>query len=75
MVWSPLSNYLLYGESTDIRAAKNAGILIGIGRDWAPSGSKNLLGELKVAWLASEQQVRYTTGSDSNRFYRDFVRG
>lgn len=56
MVWSPLSNFLLYGQTADIRAAKDAGILIGLGCDWAPSGSKNLLGELKVAWLASEEQ-------------------
>jgi cytosine/adenosine deaminase-related metal-dependent hydrolase len=54
MVWSPLSNYLLYGETVDIRAAKEAGLVIGLGSDWAPSGSKNLLGEMKVAWLASQ---------------------
>jgi len=53
MVWSPLSNLLLYGQTADVAAAKKAGIKIGIGPDWAPSGSKNLLGELKVAWLAS----------------------
>jgi imidazolonepropionase-like amidohydrolase len=28
---------------------------IGIGSDWSPSGSKNLLGELKVAWLVAQQ--------------------
>ena len=49
MVWSPLSNLLLYGATADIRAAVNAGVRIGIGSDWSPSGSKNLLGELKVA--------------------------
>ena len=54
LVWSPLSNYLLYGDTLDLRAAKASGILMGIGSDWAPSGSKNLLGELKVAWLASQ---------------------
>jgi 5-methylthioadenosine/S-adenosylhomocysteine deaminase len=56
MVWSPLSNYLLYGGTVDLRAIKDAGMLIGIGSDWSPSGSKNLLGELKVAWLASQAQ-------------------
>jgi cytosine/adenosine deaminase-related metal-dependent hydrolase/C-terminal processing protease CtpA/Prc len=54
MVWSPLSNYLLYGETADLRAARDSGIRMAIGSDWAPSGSKNLLGELKVAWLASQ---------------------
>lgn len=53
IVWSPLSNYLLYGETTDIASAKAAGVLVSLGCDWAPSGSKNLLGELKVARLAS----------------------
>ena len=27
----------------------------GSGSDWSPSGSKNLLGELKVAWLVVQQ--------------------
>jgi len=56
MVWSPLSNYLLYGGTVRLKAAKNANIKIGLGSDWAPSGSKNLLGEFKVAWLASQEQ-------------------
>jgi hypothetical protein len=54
MVWSPLSNYLLYGKTAKLDAVKASGILMGIGSDWAPSGTKNLLGELKVAWLASQ---------------------
>jgi hypothetical protein len=51
MVWSPMSNLLLYGETARIAAAKANGVRIGIGSDWSPSGSKNLLGELKVAKL------------------------
>jgi len=51
MVWSPLSNLLLYGQTADIKHAKAAGITIALGPDWSPSGSKNLLGELKVARL------------------------
>jgi cytosine/adenosine deaminase-related metal-dependent hydrolase len=53
MVWSPLSNLLLYGHTADVKAAKEAGVRLGIGPDWGPSGSKNVLGELKVARLAS----------------------
>lgn len=56
VVWSPLSNYLLYGATLDLQAARQAGVLLGLGSDWAPSGSKNLLGELKVAWLANQSQ-------------------
>lgn len=54
MVWSPLSNFLLYGKTADIAAAKAAGMLIALGSDWSPSGSKNLLGELKIARIVSD---------------------
>jgi 5-methylthioadenosine/S-adenosylhomocysteine deaminase len=53
MIWSPLSNLILYGATADVRAAKAAGVRIGIGSDWSPSGSKNLLGELKAAQVVS----------------------
>jgi hypothetical protein len=46
---------LLYGGTANIAAAMAAGVRIGIGSDWSPSGSKNLLGELKVAWLVAQQ--------------------
>ncbi|NML14954.1 amidohydrolase family protein [Azohydromonas sp. G-1-1-14] len=55
MVWSPLSNLLLYGATARVDAARRAGVRIGLGSDWSPSGSKNLLCELKVAWLVSQQ--------------------
>ncbi|MDC0340522.1 amidohydrolase family protein [Candidatus Poseidoniaceae archaeon] len=51
LVWSPLSNLLLYGNTTDVRAADKAGIEISLAPDWGPSGSKNNLHELKVADL------------------------
>jgi 5-methylthioadenosine/S-adenosylhomocysteine deaminase len=53
MVWSPFSNLLLYGGTARVEAARAAGVTIGLGSDWSPTGSKNLLGELKVAWLYS----------------------
>jgi 5-methylthioadenosine/S-adenosylhomocysteine deaminase len=56
MVWSPMSNLLLYGDTADIAAARASGIRIGLGSDWSVSGSKNLLGELKAARLASDAQ-------------------
>jgi hypothetical protein len=55
MIWSPLSNLLLYGETAKLKAAKDAAVMMGIGSDWSPSGSKNLLGELKVARLVSQE--------------------
>jgi hypothetical protein len=54
MIWSPLSNLLLYGSTARVDAARAAGVKIGLGSDWSPTGSKNLLGELKVAWLYSQ---------------------
>ena len=56
MVWSPFSNYLLYGGTANVAAARAAGVTITLGPDWSPSGSKNLLGELKVAKLVSDLQ-------------------
>ncbi len=53
MVWSPLSNLLLYGQTADVSKAREAGVLVALGPDWSPSGSKNLLGELKLARLVS----------------------
>ena len=54
MVWSPMSNLLLYGATSRVKSARDNGVRIGLGSDWAVSGSKNLLGELKVARLASD---------------------
>ncbi|HEX8857747.1 MAG TPA: amidohydrolase family protein [Actinomycetes bacterium] len=51
MVWSPLSNLWLYRHTSDVVAARRHGIRVCLGADWAPSGSKHLLGELKVADL------------------------
>jgi 5-methylthioadenosine/S-adenosylhomocysteine deaminase len=53
MVWSPFSNLLLYGETADIAVARREGVPIAMGPDWSPTGSKNLLGELKVARVVS----------------------
>jgi cytosine/adenosine deaminase-related metal-dependent hydrolase len=55
MVWSPFSNLLLYGDTAKIKDAKAAGVPIALGPDWAPTGSRNLLHELKVAQLYSAQ--------------------
>jgi len=49
IAWSPTSNLLLYGETTDIKTAKEEGVNIMIGPDWGPSGSKSSMHELKTA--------------------------
>ena len=49
MVWSPVSNLILYGGTADIPTALDEGVNICLGTDWSPSGGKNLLMELKIA--------------------------
>jgi len=57
LIWSPMSNLLLYGQTARVKDARRSGVRIGLGSDWSPTGSKNLLGELKVARLASSASV------------------
>jgi len=58
LVWSPLSNFMLYGKTANVEAAKRAGLSISLAPDWAPSGSKNSLGELKVADLVNKHALK-----------------
>jgi 5-methylthioadenosine/S-adenosylhomocysteine deaminase len=60
MIWSPLSNLLLYGGTAQVAAAKANGVRIGLGPDWSPTGSKNLLGELKAAKVWSDHAGIFT---------------
>ncbi|CAN7513572.1 amidohydrolase family protein [Mesorhizobium caraganae] len=53
IVWSPLSNLLLYGATTKVAEAVKSGVPVALGSDWGPSGTKNLLGELKIAKIVS----------------------
>lgn len=53
VVWSPVSNLLLYGATANIPLFKKYGVNITLGTDWSPSGGKNLLGEMKVAYQYS----------------------
>src|SRR6202020_3329114 len=64
MVWSPFSNLLLYGQTANIAAALAAGIKIGLGSDWSPSGSKSLFGELKVARVYSQSNGNIFTDQE-----------
>src|SRR5829696_1877818 len=52
LVWSPLSNLLLYGRTTHVYDALAERVTISLGTDWRPSGSHTLLDELKVADIA-----------------------
>jgi cytosine/adenosine deaminase-related metal-dependent hydrolase/C-terminal processing protease CtpA/Prc len=56
IVWSPFSNLALYGDTTDIGSALRLGINVALGSDWSPTASKNLLHELKVARILSDDR-------------------
>ena len=66
VVWSPYSNLLLYGETLDLKllADINHGrrnrLLIALGSDWVPTGSKSVLEEVKLAYQYIERQERLT---------------
>ncbi|HKU76167.1 MAG TPA: amidohydrolase family protein [Pyrinomonadaceae bacterium] len=49
LVWSPQSNMILYSTTTDVIAAFREGVSIALAPDWAPSGAKNMLGEIQYA--------------------------
>ncbi|MBS1956380.1 MAG: amidohydrolase family protein [Cyanobacteria bacterium SZAS-4] len=49
LVWSPRSNLRLYGETTDVQAALDAGLKVAIAPDWTVTGSSNMLDELRFA--------------------------
>src|SRR6201996_4524476 len=54
VIWSPVSNLLLYLDTTDISALIAKGINVCLGSDWSPSGSKHVLDELKFAKYTSD---------------------
>jgi len=49
LVWSPQSNMILYKTTTDVVTAFREGVSIALAPDWAPSGAKNMLGEIQYA--------------------------
>lgn len=55
VVWSPFSNLWLYHQTTDVVEAHARGLRIALGSDWSPSGTKHVLGELKVADILNKR--------------------
>lgn len=49
VIWSPVSNLLLYGQTLDIAPLLDAGVNVALGSDWSPSGSKHVWDEAKFA--------------------------
>lgn len=64
LVWSPASNVGLYGNTTNIPAALDAGVVVALGPDWSlGGGSQNLLDELRFAkkWSDTKWNGRLTS--------------
>jgi cytosine/adenosine deaminase-related metal-dependent hydrolase len=49
LTWSPASNVALYGQTTNIPAALDAGVLVSLAPDWSMGGSQNMLDEMRFA--------------------------
>jgi len=49
LIWSPRSNITLYGDTARVTEADRLGVRIALGTDWMPSGSMNMLRELRCA--------------------------
>lgn len=49
LIWSPRSNVTLYGDTAPVTTASWLGVPIALGTDWMPTGSMNLLRELRCA--------------------------
>lgn len=56
LTWSPASNVALYGDTTNIPEALDAGLVVSLAPDWSMGGSQNLLDELAFAKAWSDKK-------------------
>ena len=57
LVWSPRSNFELYGFTADVASAKKENVTIALAPDWSPTGSTNSLAELRYAKQVSHEKL------------------
>jgi len=57
IVWSPRSNFELYGQTANVGAAFRQGVSISLAPDWSPTGSDNMWEEIQYAWDVSGRQL------------------
>ena len=67
LIWSPVSNLMLYGDTPDFYDhLDDDDLLIGIGSDWSPSGSKNVWDECRFAYdLMQDNAARPENAAES----------
>jgi cytosine/adenosine deaminase-related metal-dependent hydrolase len=56
LIWSPMSNLVLYDKTTNIPLALKHGVSVSLGVDWNPSGSNNIFDELRVAAQVNQEE-------------------
>jgi cytosine/adenosine deaminase-related metal-dependent hydrolase len=58
-IWSPRSNFELYGRTADVESAKASNVTMALAPDWSPTASSGVLDELRVAaaWNREHGQV------------------
>ncbi len=49
LIWSPMSNWVLYESTADVPGALAAGVSVTLAPDWTESGTPNMLAEMKFA--------------------------
>ena len=57
-IWSPRSNFELYGETADVAAALRQKVQIALAPDWSPTGSVNMLGEVGYARTVADREFK-----------------
>jgi 5-methylthioadenosine/S-adenosylhomocysteine deaminase len=59
IVWSPRSNFELYGQTANVAAAFREGVTISLAPDWSPSGSDNMWEEIQYAQQVSNLKLNH----------------
>lgn len=72
LVWSPFSNLLLYDQTLDVVSAQKAGVVLSLGSDWLPTGSRHVLEELKFAkqYLKKQNLFQVPNGFTDETLYK-----
>lgn len=56
LIWSPVSNWVLYGATANVPQAIAAGVNVALSPDWTPSGAPDLLEEMRFAEQLNQDQ-------------------
>ena len=57
IVWSPRSNFELYGATANVGAWYREGVTISLAPDWAPTGSYNMFDEIRYAAKVNRENL------------------